>query len=205
MNMINLIIAKAANSPATNKPLSLNHGMYHIFDANGEYRDNINLTQVSDEYIRNITEKYKRCLFITGYQHKDEWRHDWTYIKPDGLVTGIDFDGEYSDWVKVIDPKRRKPWYWDRKLTELKKELPKWATCPQEACNMRIDCREILNELESNFNINNSYYRIQANSALEAHSILLECDSCIDDFEFDLMRMESEEYNRETSDWSNDF
>ena len=206
MNMINILIAKATQSPVTTQPFTLDRGIYHVFDHNGEYRDYLDLRNTHKDYIATLQAKYKRCLFVHGYGHKDEWRHDWTYVTGEGnIITGIDFDGIYSDWVKVIDPKKRKPWYWDRKLTELKKELPNWATCPQEACNMRSDCRVILSELESNFNINNSYYRIQATSAMEAHSILLECDSCVDAFETGLHRMEQAEAEHHSSDWSVDY
>ena len=203
--MINLLVAEAINKPSTTKEFKLERGFYHIFESNGDYRDSINLVNTHKDFINSLGEKYKRCLFVHGYAHKDEWRHEWTYFKADGTVTtGIDFDGDYTNWTRVIDPKKRKPWYWDRKLTTLKAELPNWRTCPQEACNMRIEAREILNELESNFNINNNYYRIQSNSALEAHSIVLECDSCIDDFERELENMTRRQDEREANGWNDD-
>lgn len=205
MNMINIIIAKANQATVQEGTLKLTRGTYHVFDHTGEYRDRVDLRNTHENYITTLQTKYKRCLFIHGYGHKDEWRHDWVWINSDGkIATGIDFEADYSEYVKVIDPKKRKPWYWDRKLTALKAEYPNWDTDVQEAVNMRSDCKEILAELESNFNINNNYYRIQNNAAMEAHSIILGCDSLVDAFEYNLARDEELLREREYNSWSDE-
>lgn len=204
MNIINLMIAQANNKPSGSK-LNLTAHNWHIFDHTGEYKDYIELKNTDPLFLAKLHAKYKRCLFVRGYGHKDEWRCEWYYVKADNSVsTGIEFDMCSSDWHKVIDPKNRKPWYWERKISALKEEYPLWQTDEQEACNMRYDCNIILRELETNFNVNNNYYRIQANAAMAAHSIIQTCTALLDAYESNLMHMDHILNEREATGWTDE-
>lgn len=191
MNMIRLLVAKANSTAANVNVLSLDPACYHIFDSTGEYKNFIDLRNTHAEYIASLQTKYKNHIFIRSYVHKGDLRLVWSFVNSKGMVNhGIEMDEDQNQWNHAINPRNRKPWYWERKISGLKRELPHWATDPQEACCMRSECKDLLDELESNFNINSNYYRIQKDAALEAHSIINACDSVIDNFENDMAQME---------------
>lgn len=206
MNIAQLFIAKVATKESTKTVIDDYHNhTYYVFDRHGEYVDHVDLRNVHSGWLEILRNRYKNHIFIYGYGHKDEWRHHVIFIKNDGtVVTYTDFDANSSEYYRAIDPKNRKPWYWDRKLNRLKKELPNWDTDVQEAVNMRIECREVLAELERNFNINNSYYRIQNNAAMEAHSMILTCDVLVDQFEAEMHHMEYILNEREATNWTDE-
>lgn len=192
MNMIKLLAAKANSQTSDCTTLNLENRIYHAFDVTGEYKDYYDLRTAPAEYMRNLIKFNKGHILVRSYFHKGELRLDWAFVKPNGTVSyGIEFDADLGAWESAIKPTNRKPWYWERKIAQLKRELPHWETDVQEAVNMRSECKTLLAELETNFNINNNYYRIQNNAAHEAHSIIVTCDMLVDNFEREMESMQN--------------
>ena len=208
MNIINIILATAKAKTNTTVPsdvLELRKGTYHAFDINGEYVDRIKIEEPTERTLNFIRNRYKQHLIIEGHPHKGEWRHYWFYVNADAkVINGTELEADYTAWARAISPTNRKPWYWERKIAKLKLEYPHWDTDLNEGVNIRIECREILAELETNFNINSSYYRMQSNAAQEAYGIILTVDSQVDAFEHDMNRMDNILAQREASNWNDE-
>lgn len=179
MNSINLIIAKIRDTQQIPTVMIL-RDEYHVFDSKGCYIDHWKSGYGRPEDKYDIARSYKGCLLTYGYWLVNLQLIDWVYVDDDGVISsGTENNVALEEYNNLINPINRKPWYWERKIAGLKTSLAQWRDDPIETNIMRAACTDMLSELERSFNINSNYFRMQKNAALEAHSIITECDALL--------------------------
>lgn len=179
MNIIATLRAKVTHTRG--HAATVPNAEVYVFENNNNLHDILDFRNTHEFWKNKTLQRLKNCFFVVPRVVDGALRLDGYIVTPKGIITAHDDTFNDALWSNVINPRNRTPWYWERKIARAKVELPGWAENPQEASDMRIEMRQVLAELESNFNINDNYYRIQANAAYEAHSILIECESIMDE------------------------